>query len=106
MTRIIGSSRARWISMMTVVWTLAGWCAGAMGQGESPSIPPIDAPPPTAVSPSDSQRELLDRLSRMEQRLDQVTKQNEELSREVQELKVCESGPEPAVPSCTHGAAA
>jgi phosphate-selective porin OprO and OprP len=87
MTRTIDSSKARWISMMTVVGTLAGWCAGAMGQGESPSVPPIDTLPPTAVSPSDSQRELLDRLRRMEVRLDQVTKQNEELSREVQELK-------------------
>jgi phosphate-selective porin OprO/OprP len=87
MTRTIESSRARWISTMTLVWTLAGWCAGAMGQGGSSPVPPIDALPPTAVSPSDSQRALLDRLRRMEQRLDQVTKQNEELSREVQELK-------------------
>ena len=45
MTRIIDSSRARWISMMTLVWTLAGWCAGAMGQEGSPPIPPVDALP-------------------------------------------------------------
>ncbi len=87
MTRIIGSSRARWISMMTLVWTLAGWRAGASGQEGSTPIPPVDALPPTAVSPSDFQQELLDRLRKMEERLDQVTKQNEELSQEVQELK-------------------
>jgi phosphate-selective porin OprO and OprP len=73
--------------MMTLAWTLTGWCAGAMGQGESPSVPPVDALPPTAVSASDSQRELLDRLRRMEERLDLVTKQNEALSQQVQELK-------------------
>jgi hypothetical protein len=87
MTWIIDSSRPRWISMMTLVWALAGWCAGAMGQAGSPPVPPVDALAPAAVSPSDHQRELLDRLRKMEERLDQVTKQNEELSREVQELK-------------------
>jgi len=87
--------------MTTLVWTLAGWCAGAWGQGVSPSIPPIDALPPTAVSPSDSQKELLDRLGKMEQRLDQVTKQNEDLSREVRELRSVipdQSQPFPPVP--------
>src|ERR1700744_5183144 len=87
MTRIIGSGKARWFSMMTLAWTLTGWCTSAMGQVGSPSVPPVDALPPTAISPSDSQRELLDRLRRMEERLDQVTKQNEALSHEVQELK-------------------
>jgi phosphate-selective porin OprO and OprP len=87
MTRIIESSRARWISMMTLAWTLPGWCTGAMGQEGSPAIPPVDALPPTAVSPSNAQQELLDRLRRIEERLDQVTKQNEELSHEVQELR-------------------
>ncbi len=87
MTRTIDSSKARWISMMTLVWTLASWCSGAMGQGGSPPVPPIDALPPTAVSPSNVQQELLDRLQRMEQRLDEVTKRNEELSQEVEELR-------------------
>ncbi len=87
MVRIIDSGRSRWLSMMTLVWTLAGWCGGAMGQGGSPPIPPVDALPPTAVSPSNVQQELLDRLQRMEQRLDEVTKQNAELSHEVEELK-------------------
>ncbi len=73
--------------MMTLAWTLAGWCAGAMGQEGSPPIPPVDALPSTVVSPSNVQQELLDRLRRMEERLDQVTKQNEELSQQVEELK-------------------
>ncbi len=59
MTRLIDFSRARWISLMTLVWTLAGWCAGAMGQGGSPPIPRVDALPATAGSPSDSQREVV-----------------------------------------------
>ena len=58
-----------------------------MGQEGSPPVSPVDALPTTAVSPSNAQQELLDRLRKMEQRLDQVTKQNEELSREVQELR-------------------
>ena len=45
MTRIIDSSRTRWISMMTLVWAIAGWCAGAMGQEGSPPVPPVDALP-------------------------------------------------------------
>jgi hypothetical protein len=45
MTRIIGSSRARWISMMALVWTFAGWYAGAMSQEGSPPVPPVDAIP-------------------------------------------------------------
>ena len=49
-----------------------------------PAVAPI---PSSVASPSDPQQELLDRLRKMEQRLDQVTKQNEDLSREVRELK-------------------
>ena len=50
MTRIIESGRLRWISMVILGWTLAGWCAGAMGQEGSPSVPPVDALPRAAVS--------------------------------------------------------
>jgi hypothetical protein len=86
MTRII-ESRARWISMITLAWALGGWHTGAMAQEGSPPVPPLDPLPRAAVSPADSQQELVDRLRRMEERLDQVTKQNDELSREVQDLK-------------------
>lgn len=88
MTRIIDSGRFRWISMVILGWTLAGWYAGAVAQEGSPSVPSANALPRAVVSPSDAQQELLDRLRKMEQRLDQVTKQNEELSREVRELRV------------------
>jgi phosphate-selective porin OprO and OprP len=87
MVRIIESGRLRWVSMAIIGWTLAGWYACAMGQEGSPSVPQASALPRVAVSPSDAHQELLDRLLKMEQRLDQVTKRNEELSREVQELR-------------------
>ena len=75
-----------------------------MGQEGSPSVPQADALPRAAVSPSDAHQELLDRLLKMEQRLDQVTKRNEELSREVQELRAVnrdQSQEFPAVPDAT-----
>jgi phosphate-selective porin OprO and OprP len=81
MTRIIDFSKACWISMVIQVWTLVGWQASASGQQGSPPVPPA------APLPPDGQPELLDRLRRMEERLDQVTKQNEDLSKEVQKLK-------------------
>jgi len=87
MMRSIESFRLRWIWMVILCWTFAGWYAGAMGQEGSPSVPQASALPRAAVSPSDAHQELLDRLLKMEQRLDQVTKRNEELSREVQELR-------------------
>ncbi len=70
MMRIIEPGRLPWVSSAIMGWTLAGWHAGAMGQEGSPSIPPIDPLPRPAVSPSDPQQELLDRLLKMEQRLD------------------------------------
>ena len=104
MMRIIDSGRLRWISMVILGWMLADWPAGAMGQEGSPPVPPADALPRAAVSPSDAHQELLDRLLKMEQRLDQVTKRNEELSREVQELRAVnrdQSQEFPAVPDAT-----
>ena len=59
-----------------------------MAQDGQPSIAPLpDAPPAAAPAAVEANRELLDRLLKMEDRLDQVTKQNEQLSREVQELR-------------------
>src|SRR5262249_31813995 len=104
MMRIIGPGRIRWISLVILGWTLAGRSAGAMGQEGSPPVPTGDPLPREAVSPSDPQRELLDRLRRMEERLNQVTKQNEELSREVQELRAVnrdQSQQFPPVPAVT-----
>ncbi len=104
MMRIIESFRLRWIWMVILCWTFAGWYAGAMGQEGSPSVPKASALPRAAVSPSDAHQELLDRLLKMEQRLDQVTKRNEELSREVHELRAVnrdQSQEFPAAPDAT-----
>ena len=85
---IMDSRKFRWMSVVILGWMLAHWPAGATGQEGSAPVPPITDPPPRAVAPSsDAHQELLDRLRKMEQRLDQVTKQNEELSREVRELR-------------------
>jgi len=79
--RLIESGRFRWMSVVTLGWVLACWPAGAMGQPASPSLPPAtDLPQPVAPS-SGAYHELLDRLTKMEQRLDRVTKQNEDLAR-------------------------
>jgi hypothetical protein len=56
MTRIIDFSRARWISMVILGWTLTGWHAGAIGQDGSPLVPPVASLPSTAVSPAKPQR--------------------------------------------------
>jgi phosphate-selective porin OprO and OprP len=104
MTRIVDADRVRWASMVILDWTLTGWCTAAKRQEGSSSEPPIDARPPTPVSPSDAQQELVDRLRKMEQRLDQMTKQNEDLSREVHELKSVnreQSQKSPPSPSAT-----
>ena len=45
MMRIIESFRLRWIWMVILCWTFAGWYAGAMGQEGSPSVPQADALP-------------------------------------------------------------
>ena len=83
---------------------IGDWPSGAMGQEGSPSVPQAGALPRAAVSPSDAHQELLDRLLKMEQRLDQVTKRNEELSREVQGLRAVnrdQSQEFPAAPDAT-----
>ena len=80
--RIMESGRFRWMSLVILGGMLAGWPAGALGQEGSAAVPPTTNPRPEAAPSSDAYRELLDRLSKMEQRLDQVTKQNGDLSRE------------------------
>jgi phosphate-selective porin OprO and OprP len=81
------SGRSGWMSMVILGWMLAGWPVSAMGQEGSTSVPPMPDPPRSAAPSADANQELLDRLRRMEQRLDQVTKQNEALSQEVRELR-------------------
>src|SRR5437588_5295484 len=79
--RLIEPRRFHWMSAVTLGGMLACWPAGAMGQGTSPSAPPTNDLPRVAAPSSDAHQELLDRLARIEQRLDQVTKQNEDLAR-------------------------
>jgi phosphate-selective porin OprO/OprP len=90
--RIIESGTLRRVSMAILGGTLAGWDLVAIGQEATPSPPPANAIPRAVALPSDTQQALLDRLREMEQRLDQVTSQNQELSREVRELKAANRG--------------
>src|SRR5260370_615632 len=78
--RIMKSSMSRWIWRGPLGWMLAYWPARAPGQQASPSLPPTTDPPGAVAPPSDAYQELLDRLGKMEQRLDRVTKQNEDLA--------------------------
>src|SRR4051794_8437692 len=73
------SGRFRWMSLVPLGWVLAAWPAVARGQEGNP-LPPLTAPP-RVVPPALSQ-ELLERLGKMEERLDRLTKQNEGLLRE------------------------
>jgi phosphate-selective porin OprO and OprP len=91
----MGTGEFRWMSTIVLGWMVAAWPAGAMGQGqgqgqEREGLPPVTsviAPPGVVAPSSDPNQELLDRLRKMEERLDHVTKQNEELSRQVHELR-------------------
>jgi hypothetical protein len=60
---------------------LAAWPAGAVGQEGAP-LPPITDSPWEVTASSSAPREVLDRLRKLEQCLDRVTKQNEDLARE------------------------
>src|SRR5438105_2613292 len=81
MSRRAQSGQSRWMSLVLLGSLLAAWPAVALGQDVAPSPPSTTTPTP--VPPSLSQ-ELLERLGKMEERLDQVTKQNEALWRENQ----------------------
>lgn len=76
--RILKSGRFRWMWGVTLSWLFAFWSAGAQGQT---SVPPIPDPPGQVAPSSDTHKDLLDHLRQMEQRLDRLTKQNEDLAR-------------------------
>src|SRR5260370_26650901 len=87
MLHLMEPGRCCWTFMMMLGWMLAAWPASAVAQEKSPSAPAI-TDPIWAVSPSsDARQDLLDRLRTIEQRLDQLTKQNENLSRENKALE-------------------
>jgi phosphate-selective porin OprO/OprP len=84
MSQIMKSGKFRWISVVSLGWLLAGWSAGTPAQEQTPQVLPNIDPPRAAVPPSDSHQELLDRLGKMEQRLEQVTREKARLAFENQ----------------------
>ncbi|HTU16922.1 MAG TPA: porin [Gemmataceae bacterium] len=68
-----------WMSLM-LGWMLAAWPAIALGQEEAP-FPPPTASPQSAPPSLDAYQKLVERLGKMEERVDWVTKQNEDLLR-------------------------
>jgi phosphate-selective porin OprO and OprP len=87
MVRIHGSWHPIWISAAILSWMFVDWPAGAVGQEEPPAALPIMDAPRAFASSSSANQEVVDRLRKMEERLEQVTKQNEQLAREVRELR-------------------
>jgi len=86
MWRFLKRAEFRWLPKLFLTWLLAYWPAGAMAQEVVPFGTPAPAPPPGVGLSSGGYQELLDRLGTIEQRLDQVTKQNEDLHVENQTL--------------------
>src|SRR3954451_24952271 len=88
MVHVVDANRLRRLCVTLLVSMFVDWPLGARAQDGPPSIPPLpDAPRVAAPFAGATNQELLERLLKMEDRLSQVTKQNEELSREAQELK-------------------
>jgi len=85
MSLLTQTANGAWMSLALLGWLLGPWTASAPAQQEAP-VPPQTVPfrvlPPTSSASPD----LLDRLGRMEQRLDWVTQQNEALRRENKDL--------------------
>jgi phosphate-selective porin OprO and OprP len=112
MSRRAQSGRSRWMSLVLLGGTLAAWPAVALGQEGAPLPPttPVREIPP---SPCASQ-ELLERLGKMEERLDWLTKQNEGLLRQNQMLaekvgvpfrNISDPGPQGVITSAPSGTA-
>jgi phosphate-selective porin OprO/OprP len=83
---LIEFSRFRCMYLLAPAWMLMLQSAGALGQQGSPAASPIADPPRAVALSSGIYQDLLDRLHQMEQRLDRVTKQNEDLARSNQTL--------------------
>src|SRR5262245_42022773 len=80
MSRPTEFGRFRWISLM-LGWVLATWPATALGQEGAPL--PLQTAYPGTIPPFPSaSQELFERLGKMEECLDWLTKQNEDLLRE------------------------
>jgi phosphate-selective porin OprO/OprP len=81
MWRFLKRARFRWMPKAVLGWLLADWPAGALAQEAARLAPPVLAPPQAVAQASGGSQEFLDRLRALEQRLDRVTKQNEDLWR-------------------------
>ena len=111
MMGMIKTTGLRRIGVALLVLIFAGRSVGARAQDGPPSIAPLPSAPVVATPASGTtNQELLERLLKMEDRLnqvtkqneqllklgdrlDQVTKQNEQLSREVRELRSANGAP-------------
>src|SRR5437870_4491149 len=80
----IESGQLPWLWALTLGWAL--WPASAFAQQAAPSLPPATKSPQAVAPSSDCYKELLDRLGKMEQRVDRVPKQNAELAHENETL--------------------
>ena len=80
MMGMIKAAGLRRIGVALLVLIFAGRSVGARAQDGPPSIAPLPgAPVVAAPAAGTTNQELLERLLKMEDRLDQVTKQNEQL---------------------------
>jgi phosphate-selective porin OprO/OprP len=68
-----------------------------MGQEQPLAALPITEPPRAFAPSSSASQELVNRLRKMEERLEHVTQQNEQLAREVQELRHLNQNPSGAI---------
>src|SRR5580658_5468491 len=84
--------RFRWMYLVLLGWMLAGMPAVILGQEGNP-LPFVTAPHQTVSPSACSTQELLERLRKIEERLDQVSKQNENLLRENKVLAVKAEAP-------------
>ncbi len=77
MMRIMEAGGLRRLCVALLASMFASRPVGARAQDGTPSIPPLpDAPRVAAPAAGATNQELLERLLKMEDRLDQVTKQN------------------------------
>lgn len=93
MAHTIEAGKLRRLCIALLVSMLANRLVGAWAQDVTPSIAPL----PEASVVGATNQDLLERLLKMEDRVNQLTRQNDQLSLEVQELRRADRGRNPAV---------
>jgi phosphate-selective porin OprO and OprP len=86
--------RLRGMSLILLGWTLSAWPLFAQVQ-EGPALPPSTPPQRSVPSSFVASEDIIERLGKMEERLNRVTKQNEDLLHENRVL--AEQGPIPGL---------